>query len=500
MAPPPRRRRVGLARVAALVGLPRAAVASRFTSKRTFASVDGNADLRWWTRYFGVEDTSSSRDAGGLGDSACLTRYTAFALPDYYGVHFPTSSVTAQGGTNLTAWRDAKDASTDGMERYSSFFAGATAIWVPNLDAHLAVFHRDGVGFLKRTFTNSLDHETIYVATVASPGSFAVFEVMSAACATCDDFGDWPSYGDDENADVHVMLNSVKSTTQRYDDATLAAYSTSAGGLPAAMVVQLRVGVSDLRSAFAYAKRVWPTMALTNGSASFGATVLTGAYAAGSAASGNSVHFAFALRANASAATFDAYEAYVEAMHAANLDTGDGNMAGGGYDRYIDDHVRFEDAAVPVDAFAVAHAEHGLRYHAFNWTRSCPGADMSFPGAYMVYSAGTGAQAFELGADAYDGSVFAAGALWSLDPCAASYECRALDDDDDRFDMTPFAVFLSDQLDMSEMSALALTLYMAASASAVAFVVLVSSRVKRNHAKKHPRARTYHRIKDVVEI
>ena len=177
-----------------------------------------------------------------------------------------------------------------------------------------------------------------------------------------------------------------------------------------------------------------------------------------------------------------------------------------------------------VDAFALAHVDHGLRYHAYNWTRSCPGADLAFPGAsvppaspderarargedgfvrrYMLYSAGAGAQSFELGADSSDGSAFAADALWSLDPCAATYECRSLDDDDDSFDMAPFAVFLGKTLDLTYPSALALTIYFAASVSAVVFVVLASSRIKRSYELANPRTspRGYRRIKDVVEI
>ena len=171
-------RRAALLGVA--LGAP-ASLATRSTSKRTFASPDGLADLDWWTEYFGVEDTADPRDAGGLGDYVCLTRYTAYALPDFYGVHFPQSSVTEAGSTNLTAWRALKAASLGGrLGSYGAFMTGATGLWVPSLDSHVAAFERDGVDFLQRSFDDG--GTKIYVATVASPGAFAVFEVMSDDC------------------------------------------------------------------------------------------------------------------------------------------------------------------------------------------------------------------------------------------------------------------------------------------------------------------------------
>lgn len=499
----PRRRVVALSLVSLLLS-PDRALASRLTSKRTWASPDGNADLKWWTRYFGVEDTAEPRDAGGLGDYVCLTRYTAYALPDYFGIHFPESSVTAQGDLNVSFWRDAKRESAGGdMSTYSSFFTGATALWVPTLDAHLAAFGRDGIAYFGRSFLSPLDRKTIYVVTVASPGAYAVFEVLSDSCDTCEDHGDWPAYGAEEQAELHTLTASVKAITTRYDEATHGAYSTSAAGLPAAMVLQLRVAVSDLEGAYAYATRIWPTMALTNATQSFSAAVETGAYDLGSSSSGDSVQLVFAERANATARTFDAYEAYVLAQHEASLKKGDGNIAGGGMDRFVDDHIRFEDDAVSLDELARAHVSHGLRYHAYNWTRSCPGADLSFPGGFMIYSQGVGAQAIELGTNLVDFTSYGEDDLWSLDPCAASYECRALDDDDDDFDMAPFAVFLSEQLNLTQTSALALTIYFVSSAAAVGVVIAISSRVKRNHRfreKAWAPTREYHRIKEVVEI
>ena len=490
-------RRAALLGVA--LGAP-ASLATRSTSKRTFASPDGLADLDWWTEYFGVEDTADPRDAGGLGDYVCLTRYTAYALPDFYGVHFPQSSVTEAGSTNLTAWRALKAASLGGrLGSYGAFMTGATGLWVPSLDSHVAAFERDGVDFLQRSFDDG--GTKIYVATVASPGAFAVFEVMSDDCESCAS-GKWPAYGADEQPALHSLDGaSAAALRARYASAASAAYASSAGGLPAAMVVQLRVAVADVDGAYAYAKRMFPTLALTNGTESFSARLPTASYDLSQSVSGDDVALIFARRAAYGAATFDAYEAYVEALHAANLETGDDRAAGGGMDRYVDDHIRVSDDAVALDAWATAHVEHGLRYHAYNWTRSCPGADLSFPGGFMIYSAGVGAQSLELGTSSVDGSVYGADDLYSLDPCAASYECRVLDDDDDDFNMAPFAVFLSEQLNLTQTSALALGVYFVASVSAVSVVIVASTRIKRNHYfKVRGISRDYHRIKEVVEI
>ncbi|KAH8084405.1 hypothetical protein JL720_7897 [Aureococcus anophagefferens] len=469
-------RRAALLGVA--LGAP-ASLATRSTSKRTFASPDGLADLDWWTEYFGVEDTADPRDAGGLGDYVCLTRYTAYALPDFYGVHFPQSSVTATGATNLTEWRARKAASLGGrLGSYGAFMTGRRASGCPELRGrrrdHL---RRDG--------------------RVA--GAFAVFEVMSDDCESCAS-GKWPAYGADEQPALHSLDGySAAALRARYATAASAAYASSAGGLPAAMVVQLRVAVADVDGAYAYAKRMFPTLELANGTESFSARLPTASYDLSQSASGDDVALIFARRAASGAATFDAYEAYVEALHAANLETGDDRAAGGGMDRYVDDHIRVSDDAVALDAWATAHVEHGLRYHAYNWTRSrsCPGADLSFPGGFMIYSAGVGAQSLELGTSAVDGSVYGADDLYSLDPCAASYECRVLDDDDDDFNMAPFAVFLSEQLNLTQTSALALGVYFVASVSAVSVVIVASTRIKRNHYfKVRGISRDYHRIKE----
>ena len=68
--------------------------ATLYCAKRTFASPDGAVDEAFWTTYFGPSDSDSLRDAGGLGEGVCLTRYLQYALPSHFGVHFPTSTVT----------------------------------------------------------------------------------------------------------------------------------------------------------------------------------------------------------------------------------------------------------------------------------------------------------------------------------------------------------------------------------------------------------------------
>ncbi|KAH8092151.1 hypothetical protein JL720_5740 [Aureococcus anophagefferens] len=259
---------------------------------------------------------------------------------------------------------------------------GATGLWVPSLDSHVAAFERDGVDFLQRSFEDG--GATIYVATVASPGAFAVFEVMSDDCESCAS-GKWPAYGADEQPALH-SLTAIRAACALRDRRS-AAYASSAGGLPAAMV-------------------------LANGTESFSARLPTASYDLSQSASGDDVALIFARRAASGAATFDAYEAY---------------------------------AVVP-------------------------GADLSFPGGFMIYSAGVGAQSLSWARP--PSTARSTAPTTSIPrPRAASYECRVLDDDDDDFNMAPFAVFLS-QLNLTRTSALALGVYFVASVSAVSVVIV----------------------------
>ena len=72
---------------------------------------------------------------------------------------------------------------------------------------------RDGVDFLQRSFEDG--GTKIYVATVASPGAFAVFEVMSDDCESCAS-GKWPAYGADEQPDYENLNDLIDEVAAKY--------------------------------------------------------------------------------------------------------------------------------------------------------------------------------------------------------------------------------------------------------------------------------------------
>ena len=91
-------------RAAAVVWSLSAASAAYVTTKRTFATTDGAADLAFFVRYFGRPDPSATHDKG------CLDRDLGWALPDNFGIHFPQSYVTPESvdGTSLRDWEARK--------------------------------------------------------------------------------------------------------------------------------------------------------------------------------------------------------------------------------------------------------------------------------------------------------------------------------------------------------------------------------------------------------
>ena len=149
--------------------------ATLYCAKRTFASPDGALDEACWNTYLGPRDSVSLRDAGGLGDGVCLTRYLQYSLPSHFGIHFPTSGVTPGGAVPLSNWtaarRDALSASfADGASDYSAFVDHATALFVPELSAHVSAFEAGAIGVVRRSYADAAVR-WIYVATVVSPSS-----------------------------------------------------------------------------------------------------------------------------------------------------------------------------------------------------------------------------------------------------------------------------------------------------------------------------------------
>ena len=111
-----------------------------------------------------------------------------------------------------------------------------------------------------------------------------MFELHSDVCDLCDAaLADWPEFGDDEARDAHTLLNSSSYYQHWWTKSAAAAFSTAGGSsLPAAMIAQLRVRVTDLASAREYFEAIWPELSLeTAGDGStkwFSARVRTGAY------------------------------------------------------------------------------------------------------------------------------------------------------------------------------------------------------------------------------
>ena len=431
--------------------------ATLYCAKRTFASPDGAVDEAFWTTYFGPSDSDSLRDAGGLGEGVCLTRYLQYALPSHFGVHFPTSTVTPEGAVPLANWTRARKAALDaafgaGGSAYSAWADHATAFYVPSLDAHVAAFEAGAVGVLRRSYAAAETGARVYVATVSTPSSAQVLELHSPRCGACNE-AEWPAYDEfaGECAGAHALPRSMGHYDRWWNKSAADAGwlgglpSADAGGaaLPIAMVAQLRVAVSRLADARRYYGGVWPELALSEGSESrcgwFRASVRSASYDV--MTDGPHPYTDYLLDVlvleNRDASARDAaaraaYEAYVQATHAQFVGVN------GGMDRFVDEHFRIESDATPVDEFArrlealgdasAAANDTGAalarRYHAFDWGTSCPGADLTLAG-YMIYSAGFGAQSVEIGADTADFSHFSNASLFAIDPCSATYACRA---------------------------------------------------------------------------
>ena len=433
--------------------------ATLYCAKRTFPSPDGAADEAFYNTYFGPRDSVSLRDAGGLGDGVCLTRYLEYALPSHFGVHFPTSTVTPEGETPLANWTAARAAAlavafADGASSYSAFVDHATAFWVPELSAHVAAFEAGAIGVMRRSYADAAGAR-VYVATVATPSSAQAFELHAPACADCDD-AEWPSYAaSGECATAHALPHATAHYARWWNESAAeagwldgleSAVSGGASGgasasLPVAMVAQLRVASSRLAAAKAYWRAVWPEVELEEVAESggdqcsfFRASVRSASYDV--ATDGPHPYTDYELDVVvvqndaadlADRDAFRAYESYVEATHAQFLGVN------GGMDRYVDEHFRIESDATPLDEFARrlerlgagnASAALAKRYHAFDWSRTCPGADLTLAG-YMIYSAGFGAQSVEIGADTADYTHFSNESLFAIDPCSPTYSCLA---------------------------------------------------------------------------
>ena len=284
------------------------------------------------------------------------------------------------------------------------------------------------------------------------PSSARVLGLHSPRCGACNE-AEWPAYDEfaGECAGAHALPRSMGHYDRWWNKSAAGAGwlgglpSADAGGaaLPIAMVAQLRVAVSRLADARRYYGGVWPELALSEGSESrcgwFRASVRSASYDV--MTDGPHPYTDYLLDVlvleNRDASARDAaaraaYEAYVQATHAQFVGVN------GGMDRFVDEHFRIESDATPVDEFArrlealgdasAAANDTGAalarRYHAFDWGTSCPGADLTLAG-YMIYSAGFGAQSVEIGADTADFSHFSNASLFAIDPCSATYACRA---------------------------------------------------------------------------
>lgn len=393
-----------------------AASAAYVTTKRTFATTDGAADLAFFVRYFGRADPSATHDKG------CLDRDLGWALPDKFGIHFPQSYVTPSSvdGASLRDWEARKLAAPP----LSAFDSYATSFWLPDLGPHVRAFEADNVSTATRRAPGGG-----YVALVRTPGSGQALELQSPACAGCDD-AEFAPFAPSECVQARALPKGARYYDAWLRKAAAAGWNATSGGLPAPIVAQLRVAVSDLDDdAAAFLDAFLPDLQVdfeADGDCELLRFVTsTAPFDGRPAIFGYDLEYVFVQ--NGAVEGWAAYQAWMNKLHAANVGEGTG------FDRGLDFHVKIMAADDPtatrrdvsLDAFALLHESRGVPYHAFNVSNPCPGTGPPPPGptGHMLYSAGPGGvQGVEFWG-ALDGTRWAADELFTWNGCSPTMSC-----------------------------------------------------------------------------
>ena len=432
--------RVPLVALAAAVGASDVVYTS---SKRTVSSSNGSADSAFFAEYFGPVDPASSH-------SDCLDRWLLMALPDGFGLHFPSSHATpdapadapARGASapprTLADWdaaRVSRAADAMASDAWDSHLDQASAFFVPDLAAHAAALAAAGVPHLRRAATDAAG-EPLWAVVVVSPGAGHALELVAPACAGCEP-ADFPPFGARECARAHVPRAPLAALNATWTRAAAAAWATVAArddddddALPAALVTQLRAAVTDLGAAARFHEAFFEgapleTLAPAGGGGDDddggGDGCAVGAAAVYSrpfdpstpvAVASHAVELVYVqndaqARAERAAAAggddagddaggedpggFRAWAAWADALHAS------WSGLGFGYDRLFDYHVKVNDVGsdattgnATLDFWAARHEREGVAYHPFNLSQTRACADFDDDGAAAAAAAAAG--------------------------------------------------------------------------------------------------------------
>ena len=244
-------------------------------------------------------------------------------------------------------------------EKWDEFMSLGLGLFTPDLSAHLARWKSNGLGYLARSYVNSIDGATMYAIMTPNEHNGMLYEVhgLSVSDDYVGEFRGLEATACLEGFETGWESKVMHKWWQQYNQG--AHHTEGAVGLPHTLVVKVSHPTNDADGARAFLGKylgIEAETAVAGGGCKF-ATAGLKTYSGPGAVNLKFVKNPMATQVGSKSAS--EYVAYVEQVHKTHMG------AQSGWDRFIDSHVGLVYRQTWLDDYAPAMADGGVGFHAY---------------------------------------------------------------------------------------------------------------------------------------